>query len=320
VVRTGYELDVADWQGLVKHPLPMRSVWDPVSKLELGRLIQRLQPQVVQTYMGRATRLTRLRPGRGPVHIARLGGYYKLAGYRHAHAWVGNTRGICDYLMRAGFPSQRIYHIYNFFEPPPQTGPVASRASWGLPEDAWVLMTPGRLVPVKGQRHLLLALSRLPREIAGRPLRLLMLGDGPLGSELQQLAGSLQIQDRVVWAGWQSDPAPFYRMADLVVFPSEEAETFGNVILEAWAFEKPLVCTNFRGAREILHPEEDGLMTPCADPLALAKAINRLSHDAAQMRSMVEAGRLRLARDFAKQPIMERYLELYADMIASHGK
>ena len=315
VVRKSYELEGTDWQSLVHHPLPMRTIWDPLSKAELSRLIKRLRPQIVQTYMGRATRLTRLRPGSGPVHIARIGGYYKLAGYRHAHAWVGNTRGICDYLVREGFPIQHIYQIYNFFEPPAQAGQTASRAGWGIPEDAWVLMTPGRLVQVKGQRYLLEALSRLPWDIAGRPLRLLVLGDGPLEGELKQLASSLQIEDRVIWAGWQSEPAPFYRLADMIVFPSLEQETFGNVILEAWAFGKPLICTGFRGAREILHPEEDGLMTPCAESVPLAEAIRRLSLDEALMHSMVEAGRQRLVRDFAKQPIMAQYIELYTHLI-----
>jgi hypothetical protein len=319
VVRQGYELERTDWQGLVHHALPMRTIWDPLSKWEMRRLIQRLQPQIVQTYMGRATRLTRLPQGRLPLHIARIGGYYKLAGYHHAHAWIGNTQGICDYLVREGFPSQRIYHIYNFFEPPAQTGQVASRKQWGIPDDAWVLMTPGRLVPVKGQRYLLEALSRLPQELAGRPLRLLMLGDGPLGEELRRLADSLQIADRIVWAGWQSEPAPFYRMADMIVFPSQEEETFGNVILEAWAFDKPLVCTGFRGAREILHPEEDGLMSPCGEPAPLAESIRRLSLDEALQTSLVAAGRQRLVRDFAKQPIMRQYIELYSSLIEKHS-
>jgi glycosyltransferase involved in cell wall biosynthesis len=319
VVRRGYELARADWQGLVHHPLPMRTIWDPLSKWEIRRLIKRLQPQIVQTYMGRATRLTHLQRDRLPVHIARIGGYYKLAGYRHAHAWIGNTKGICDYLVREGFPARRIYQIYNFFEPPSQHGQAARRAVWRIPEEAWLLMTSGRLVPVKGQRYLLEALSRLPVELDGRPLRLLMLGDGPLGDALRRLAETLQIADRVIWAGWQSDPAPFYRMADMVVFPSQDQETFGNVILEAWAFQKPLVCTSFRGAREILHPEEDGLMTPCAEPVPLSEAIRRLILDQSLRDSMIEAGQQRLHRDFAKQPIMQQYIELYRHLIDQYS-
>lgn len=314
-VRKVYELDRTDWPGLVSHPLAMHTVWDPISKREISRLIKQLKPAIVQTYMGRATRLTRLKPGRGPVHIARIGGYYKLDGYRHAHAWIGNTKGICDYLLQNGFPQKRIFHIYNFFEPQAANGVVASRRQWGIPEDAWVLMTPGRLVPVKGQKYLLEAMSRLPGEIAGRPLWLLMLGDGPLAAELKGLAASLELDERVVWAGWHSDPAPFYRLADMVVFPSLEEETFGNVILEAWAFGKPLVTAGFRGAREIVRQGEDAVMAPCKDPVALANGIRRVAEDPDLIRVMHEAGHRRLEEDFSKQAVMQQYIELYSRLI-----
>ena len=101
-MRNGYELDADHWQGLTRHCLPMRIVGDPISRLEVSRLIGRRRPHIVQTYTGRATRLTRLSRQNESVHVARLGGYYKVGGYRHAHAWIGNTKGICDYLVAAG--------------------------------------------------------------------------------------------------------------------------------------------------------------------------------------------------------------------------
>jgi len=316
VVRKGYELDADRWQPLQHHALPMRTVRDPLSRWEVSRLIRRLRPDVVQTYMGRATRLTRLPAGKGPVHIARIGGYYKLDGFRHAHAWIGNTLGVCDYLRDNGFPADRVYHIYNFFEPAPRPGAAAKRADWGIPETARVLLTPGRLVPVKGQQYLLKALSLLPREPAGRPLWLVVLGDGPLGNALRAQAQELGIAERVVWAGWQHDPAPFYRMADCVVFPSLEEETFGNVILEAWGFDRPLAITAFRGAREYVRQGEDALMSACADPPSLAASIRRLCEDADLAGSLIAAGRQRLSRDFSKPVILQQYIELYQKLVA----
>lgn len=313
-VRKGYELEYTDWQGLKTHPLAMHTVWDPISKGEVSRLIRRLQPDIVQTYMGRATRLTRLKPASGVVHLSRLGGYYKLDGYRHAHAWIGNTKGLCDYLLQNGFPRDRVFHIYNFFEPQPIEGPVASRAQWGIPEDAWVIMTPGRLVPVKGQRYLLEALSHLPRELNGRPVRLLILGDGPLAGELKGLVRELGEEQRVVWTGWQSDPAPFFRMADLIAFPSLEQETFGNVILEAWAYRKPLVTAAFRGAREIVCPNEDALLVPCEDGKLMAEGIRRLMAEPGLCGELTEAGARRLEQDFSKQAVMRQYIELYTQL------
>lgn len=315
VVRKGYELETADWQGLVSHPLAMHTVWDPLSKWQISRLIKQVRPDIVQTYMGRSTRLTHVTPGRGPVHIARIGGYYKLDGYRHAHAWIGNTKGICDYLLQNGFPRKRIFHIYNFFESQTAGEGIASRRQWGIPEDAWVLMTPGRMIPVKGHKYLLEALRRLPEEIKDRPVRLLMLGDGPLAAELKELSRSLGLNERVVWAGWQADPAPFYRLADMVVFPSLEKETFGNVILEAWAYAKPLVTAGFRGAREIVRNGEDALMVPCENPNALVEGIRRVAEDPDLRQALTEAGHKRLDADFSKQTVMQQYIELYKRLV-----
>jgi len=314
-VRAGHQLDGDLWGGLPHHALPMRTVWDPLSRFEVNRLIRHLQPQIVQSYMGRATRLTRLKRGAGPLHLARLGGYYKLDGYRHAHAWVCNTRGLCDYLVQHGFPAQRVYHIYNFLDlPPPGPAPAGLRARLGIPEDAWLLMSPGRMVPVKGQRYLLDALAQLPAAIGGRPLWLLLLGDGPLKGELQQQARQSGIDSRIVWAGWQSDPDPYYRLADRVVFPSLDAETFGNVVVEAWAYCKPLLCSAFRGAREIVHDGEDALRVACGDAAAMADGIRELLLDESLAQQLAAAGEQRVSHDFAPEPIIEQYQQLYREL------
>ena len=118
---------------------------------------------IVQTYMGRATRLTHLDPVSVPIHVARLGGYYALKGYRHAHAWVGNTQGICDYLVSNGLPAARIAHIGNFVDIPIASAPNKSRktgASMDIPEDALVLVAVRRS-PGQGLRESSTALAML---------------------------------------------------------------------------------------------------------------------------------------------------------------
>ena len=316
-IRRGSDLDRLDsgaLGGLPLHRLPFLSVWDPWSRVAVSRLIRQVRPEIVQTYMGRATRLTHLRPGPGPVHIARLGGYYQLSPYRHAHAWIGNTRGLCDWMIRQGLPADRVFHIYNFAERarPVAEGEVAAlRNRLNLPADAWVLLTPGRLVTVKGHATLLEALATLPAEVAGRPLRLVLLGDGVLRGELERLACHLGIGGRVVWAGWHTDPGPFFRLADLVVFPSLEEETLGNVILEAWAWGRPLVTSLFRGAREIAHHGTDAWCVPCGEPGALAAGIQAVLRDPDLAAALVEQGGHRVTAEFGREAILGEYRDLY---------
>jgi glycosyltransferase involved in cell wall biosynthesis len=312
-VRAGSAVEQLCFGGLPVHRLPFLTVWDPLSRQAVRRLVRTLKPDVVQTYMGRATRLARL--GGRPVHVARLGGYYSLGPYRHADAWIANTRGLRDWMIAGGLPAQRVHHIYNFAqpaEPRPARQIDALRASLDIPDDALVLLTPARLVPVKGHAGLLDAAALLPAEIAGRRWRLVLLGDGPLQQVLARRAQSNGVAERLVWAGWQPAPGAFLQMADLVVFPSRDAETLGNVILEAWAWRRPLVVTRFRGARELVRHGEDAWSVPCDDPPALAEGIKRVLGDAELRAGMSARGSERIARDFAREIIMGQYRDLYA--------
>lgn len=304
---------------VVTQALPMKTVWDPWSRHAVNRMIDKHQPRIVQTYMGRATRLTRLPPKRGMVHVARLGGYYKLDGYRHAHAWITNTLGLQRHLLEAGFPEERVFTIYNFVDeapPSPATAALARlRGSLEIPDDAWVLMTPGRFVPVKGHASLLNAFASLPTEVAGRPLYLVLVGDGPLQAELHKQTLQLGIDGRVRWVGWQLEPSPYYYLADLVVFPSRDEETFGNVILETWAHERPLLVTAFRGARELTSHGIDTWQVPCGDAEALAQGISLLLEDYALAMGLAEQGQREVKWRFSRDVVLEAYREVYGTLL-----
>ncbi|MBK1641416.1 glycosyltransferase [Chromatium okenii] len=311
-IRCRSELKDLEFGTLPVHQLPFHTTWDPLSRRAVAALIQRTRPDIVQTYMGRATRLTQ--PPPGTVHLARLGGYYALAPYRHAHGWIGNTRALCEWMIANGFPAERVYHIYNFATPAPPVAPAqlaALRQQLGIPAEAWVLVTLGRFVAFKGHRHLLAALARLPATIAGRPLRLVMLGDGPLAATLRQQARATQQEQRIVWTGWQTEPTPFVQMADLVVFPSLDAEPFGNVMLDAWRCGKPLLTTQFRGAREVARHGDDAWCVPCEDDAALAAGIQTLLLDETLRRDLAARGSARVAGEFSRETIVNQYLDLY---------
>lgn len=296
---------------------PLAGVWDLWSRLLIRRAIRELRPDIVQTYMGRATRLTVLPRGEGPVHVARLGGYYNLKGYRHAHAWIGNTRGICDYLVREGLPHDRVFHIGNFVDVSPVLDRVrlaAQRECLGVLPNARIILGLGRLSPNKGFGDLLAAFSRLPSELEGRPLVLVMVGDGPLRQALKRQAVELGIAARVRWAGWQSDPAPFYQLADLFVCSSRH-EPLGNVILEAWANSVPVVSTRAEGPLELIEDGVDALLTEKSNPADLAQIMKQaLEMGDHVRRNMVRAGRSKLDSNFSQAAIVDAYQTLYRQL------
>ena len=121
--------------------------------------------------------------------------------------------------------------------------------------------------------------------------------------------------DRVHFAGWQHDPAPWFHLADMVAFPSRDAETLGNVILEAWAYGKPLACTAFRGAREIARHGRDAWVSPCDDAPALAEGMREVITNDALQHDMVRAGAMRIDTEFGEAAVIGQYRALYAQLL-----
>lgn len=320
LVRSDCELARHHLQGIAFSQLPMRTVWDPLSRWQVSRHARCSRAPIVQTYMGRATRLTHLAPRPDKVHVARLGGYYKIRHYRHAHAWIGNTRALCDWMVEQGLPRGRVFHIDNFADAPvarDENRVAALRTRIDARPHDWLMLHPARFVWFKGHANLLEAFARLPPQVEGRRPRLILLGDGALRAQLETQAAGLGIADRIVWAGWQQDPAQWYHLADMVVFPSLDAEPMGNVILEAWSYGKPLLATAFRGAREIIVHGEDAWVVPCEDPDALAAGMREVLRDTALRAQLVARGTRRAAEDFGESAIVERYRALYRKLLGT---
>ncbi len=304
-------------QGVVPlTPIAMRGNWDVFSRRRIRQQVKRQGYAVVQTWMGRATRLTHLRGLPDTVHVARLGGYYNLKGYRHADAWIGNTRGICDYLLQHGLPAGRVFHVGNFFDPQPcQPRPLLDeiRMRLGLPPEAWVLFALGRLHPNKGFDTLLQAVAQLGDMLGDWPWRLLIAGDGPLRQALEQQARELGVAERVQWLGWVERPSPYFQLADLFICPSRH-EPLGNVILEAWGNQTPLIATRSQGPAELIEHGLNGWLVDKEDPGALAEGIRGLLADPAGAQALAREGSERLARDFSRETILGQYQQVYAQL------
>lgn len=132
------------------------------------------------------------------------------------------------------------------------------------------LIAVGALKPAKGYNVLLRALADLRRR---RDARLLILGEGPLRSELEVLSHDLCVAHSLWMPGFRPNPATFLQDAHVFVL-SSNWEGFGNVIVEALAAGVPVVSTDCpSGPAEILAGGDYGRLVPVGDPRAIAQAV-----------------------------------------------
>lgn len=206
-------------------------------------------------------------------------------------------------------PQQRIHVIRNGIDADAIPLRVADRPGFRAVHVA-------RLNEVKDQPTLLRAVqlvrAREPR------FELDIVGDGEQRGTLEQLALELGIVDAVRFHGFHDDVQPFLARADLFVL-SSTSEGIAITLLEAMAAALPCVATDVGGNREVIIPDETGLLVPPSTPEALADAILATLAQPERARAWGLAGRARVAREFSLRHTVSEYEALYTRLLASKG-
>lgn len=147
------------------------------------------------------------------------------------------------------------------------------RQKLGIAIDAHVIGTVGRLNEVKRQDLLVEAFSRVKALHSGS--RLLIVGDGPMRLELQDLATRLGIADAVHFAGYQAQPERYLRVMNVFALTSR-MEGLPLAILEAWAAGLPVVASAVGGVPDLIQHGRTGLLFPSGDAASLTNRLLQL--------------------------------------------
>lgn len=293
--------------GIVVHELPFGGALDIFTPFRLKRIIERFSPDIVQTWMSRASKKTPANPKKY-LKVSRLGGYYALKNYQDTDYFIGNTPDIKTYLVREGVDENRVAHINNFAEAE-APGTKLIKADLNTPEKAIVVLALARLHQNKALDILIRAVEDLP------DIHVWIAGEGPLHQDLTELSQSLAISDRIHFLGWRDDRAELMAACDIVCVPSRH-EPFGNVFVQAWAANKPLVTSLSEGPSQYVRHGEDAMVFKIDDVEGLKKALSRLSGDRALQDKISHAGYQRFLEEFTKEKTIEAYRRFYADILA----
>lgn len=244
--------------------------------------------------------------------------YFEKSALRVARRWIAGGTSVFDNLVKRGYPAEhgRIITLAvdtAAFQPVSEAQRRAVQSELGLTGPMIVFL--GRLVEAKGLRILTAALEQMDRSL---PWSLLLLGSGPMKSELEQWAESRGWASRVRVQLVKHDEVPRYlAAADLMVAPSQTMpnwkEQFGRMLIEAFACAIPVLASD---SGEIPHVVgSSGLIVGEKDVAGWRDAIARLLADSGLRQRLGQAGLARID-EFSVKTVAKQFGEFYRELAA----
>jgi glycosyltransferase involved in cell wall biosynthesis len=218
-------------------------------------------------------------------------------------------------LRRTSFDERRIVRIYDAIDlrdyDPAQYNRQELRQSAGLPEDAFVVSMLARIHPDKRQETLLRALGDLKPDhpdiyvvIAGHTHHREYL------DRLRRLVDEMGLQERVLFWGFEPEPARVYAISDLVAL-CMPAEGWGRCTAEAMAMGVPVIAPDAGGSTELVSHGEDGLLYSAGDSSELAASIAALRLDPAMRARLRHAARVKAASYSVERHVSARLTDCH---------
>jgi glycosyltransferase involved in cell wall biosynthesis len=187
---------------------------------------------------------------------------------------------------------------------------TALRRKWGLRDTEVCIGFVGRMASQKSPQTLLRSFAALLQRTAV-PVRLVMIGDGPLENSLRQLAAELNVDKRISWLG-ACDARPLMGAFDMFAL-SSESEGHSIAVLEAMAQGLPIVATRVGGISETVQHGVNGLIAPIRGVQEIATALETLVEDPALRERMGQAS-LALSQNFSLDRMVDQTIALYAQV------
>ncbi|ANO50962.1 glycosyltransferase family 4 protein [Woeseia oceani] len=187
------------------------------------------------------------------------------------------------------------------------------RSELGIADDCVLLLNIGRLSLEKGQALLLEAYAEINRTNSNT--RLAFVGIGPEESSLRTLTAELGLQDRILFAGYQSDMLAVYNSADLVI-QSSFTEGMPNVILESLLMETPVVATDVGGTGEVFVHNVSGTLIDAHSKQQLVDGVADYLADPDRHLAMARRGRQTIAEKFDHDSRVKKFEAIYSSLMS----
>ncbi|MBI2949793.1 MAG: glycosyltransferase family 4 protein, partial [Verrucomicrobia bacterium] len=225
-----------------------------------------------------------------------------------------------ELISRDRFPAGQLVSIptgIDFESFKPQHGRSATRKNLGLAESDFVILMVGILRTVKGHDIALRAFQAISSELS--QARLVLAGDGPWQAELERLAGTLRVTDRVRFLGFRDDVPDLMAAADMLLLTSR-SEGVPQAVTQAMHAGLPVVAARVGGVPELITHEQNGLLVASEDPAATAAAARRIIQEPNLARRFAAAGRVHVETRFNLKTMLDRTEQLCTRLLAERRR
>jgi glycosyltransferase involved in cell wall biosynthesis len=310
--------------GLITTAIRERGRFDLNAAREFGRILRSFSPQVVQVHHTKSRLFSVFY-----ATVLRLIDRRSLLFFFHGETWTNRLQKLYNTLDRRLFRSaarvvavseaqthvlrdwgvspERIVVIPNAIPERPARSPRA------LDQQAFRVMTAGRLSLEKGQRYLVEAVARIPLAVRSK-LVVDVYGDGPETGTVQALVESSGVKDTMRLQGYCADIWPEFLRTDLFVLPSL-SEGLPNVLLEAAMAGVPIVATAVGGIPALFHDRTEAHIVPAADAAALASAMEEFIAAPNAFDAMAQRARVKVLKLHSPSAKAQAMLRLYNEMV-----
>ncbi len=311
--------------------VPVRELETPCDRLsldsvrEIKRLIKREKPDLIHANAAISARVAGKLAWKKVVHTRHC--YYPISrdhSVGSALRRFGNTLltdaaiatadAAADNLITLGVPPKSIHIIRNGTPPVREVSEdelADFRQTHGIADEDFCVGICARLVPCKGHGVFLRAAAKALEYAPQTPFRFLIAGEGPERDKLERLACRLGISDRVVFLGFLSDTAPFYRSLRINVNCSSGTETSCLAISEGMSASLPTVASCYGGNRAMIGQSGAGICFAVGDHEALAEAICKIANDPDLESDMRRAAFRRYRTKFTAEKMARRVEHVY---------
>lgn len=218
--------------------------------------------------------------------------------------------------IKEGFSANKIEVVYNGVDidkfKPHEEKRNLLRKKYNIPQDAFTMIIVSRIKNLrnKGHQHLLNVLSEYE---VSKYWHLVVIGKGKGLGSLKQKVKEHNLQDRVHLLGHKTDVENYEDMADVVVLPSY-FETFGLVLAEGMAMEKPAVAFKVGGVPEVIEDNKTGFVVDYDNDDELVEKLAILAKNPDLCKQMGIQARKKVAKDFANGIMIKKLEEIYKSL------